>query len=376
MTDKTSPPIAPARRAGTADAEDVPFLADGIPWQRLGRFLRVLAIVFVLEGALLVSLNVVVNPRSEFPFDTFRPLIPNTHQIKIDLYEEYLDTDGPPEAVVLGTSRARRLDPASLEAQYGPTFNFAIEAAEIEDELAIWRWLVAQGDAPDRVLLLLDLDQLRGGQAISLRLATNPDLKPYTDVKAGLLDYAQWAAFYAAKPDYVADTFTVLWYTVAGYPASRVAYEADGGLAAKEPDTDRFINTTRGQQALRPFLEQYWRDYLGYEAPAAHKSRLFHQLLEEIRQEGASIDVILAPIQPDYLDTLRRRTPFDTMHDTTIRGLLQLCGDIRVFDFTYPDILGVDANQFVDGVHYQGDNVGLILAGLQDPSLDLCSQAG
>ncbi len=359
--------------APPAEDPDVPFLAAGIPWDRLGRFLRVLAIVFVLEGTLLIGLNVVVNPRSDFPFDTFQPLIPNTHQIKLDLYEEYLE-EGAPDAVILGTSRARRLDPQAIEdAGYGRTFNFAIEAAEIEDELAVWRWLIDQDEAPERVLLLLDLDQLRGGQPLSLRLATNPELKPYTDVRAGFLDYAQWAAFYATKPDYVRDTGTVLWYSLVGFPETRIAYDADGGLADKDGDPERYVNTTRGQQNLRPFLEQYWKDYLGFQTPAAEKSRLFQQLVGEVRASGAAVDIILGPLQPDYLEVLEARTPFSRLHAATIQGLLQLCGEARVFDFTYPETLGIDPNQFVDGVHYQGENVERIIAGLGNSALDLCT---
>ncbi len=367
MTDRNPPPPV-------AEDPDVPFLAAGIPWTRLGRFLRVLAIVFLLEGVILVGLTVVVNPRSEFPIDVFEPLIPNTHQIKIDIYGEYLENEGAPDAVVLGTSRARRLDPQAIEAVgYGRTFNFAIEAAEIEDELAVWRWMVAQGDAPERVLLFLDLDQLRIGGPVSLRLATNPDLKPYTDVSAGFLDYLQWAAFYASRPDYVVDTGTVLWYSLVGFPETRITYEANGALAEKGDLTEFFVNTTRGQQNLKPFLQEYWKDYLGHEAPAPEKARLFGQLIDEVLAEGATVDIVLAPIQPDYLDILRANTPFDRLHSATVQALLQRCGDIRLFDFTLPDTLGVNPDEFVDGVHYQGDNVGRIIAGLGDPELELCA---
>ncbi|MBI3635523.1 MAG: serine--tRNA ligase, partial [Candidatus Rokubacteria bacterium] len=122
----------------------------------LGAFL-IVAAVSALVYCALVRL---VDPYGWFGTGWLPPLAPKVRQDKIAAFRA-ASTRGAMQGLVLGSSRAIRLDPRVLEAASGLRFfNFTVDNARAEDDLALFRWVRAQGVAPRAVIIALEVETL------------------------------------------------------------------------------------------------------------------------------------------------------------------------------------------------------------------------
>ncbi len=328
-------------------------------------FVLTILLLATLAGAIL-SLNVVVNPRSRFDSDHYPPLIPDYGASKMEAYNAM---DPAPQIVVFGSSRSLKIAPTYLEERTGKTaFNFAIPGSSLEDALTLYRYMRDQGKAPEEVYFGFEEVQL--SPEIVPKLPRSRAWQEITG-ESGLWADAK-VLYETINPGYVQDVGRVLYYAhvVGEFPEQRlivdelgeghyIAFEnqIENGTFDLTAERERhWINEARPTyvQALR--VEQE-RDG----ALDAGKIAVLDTLIGEAAREGTQLTLFMTPLQPDALGQLRGLPGFDRVHDQAIEVLVDRCGAIEVFDFTEIESFGGDGSSFYDNFHYRADNARLLV---------------
>lgn len=120
------------------------------------QYLRLLFILSALIAFLLFSLNYIVDPFDKNgynPLHIKHKLLRNDHLQKLTLAKKFSSIDN----LILGSSRAQRMDAQILSNRFGGTsFNFSVASAGLEDHLGIILWLEKMKKMPKNLILTLD----------------------------------------------------------------------------------------------------------------------------------------------------------------------------------------------------------------------------
>src|SRR6185295_7296351 len=101
--------------------------------------------------AVLTGLNVLVDPLDVHGTRLLEPIVLGTRQTKLQLYRA---RQPRPEIVILGSSRAFRVDPAYVEERTGRSaFNAAVHAGSPRDFLAFAHCMAGEGSFPRTVVV-------------------------------------------------------------------------------------------------------------------------------------------------------------------------------------------------------------------------------
>ncbi len=339
-------------------------------------FVVTLLLMATLAGAIL-TLNVVVNPRSRFDSDHYPALIPDFAATKLEAYDAL---DEAPDIVVFGSSRSLKVSPAYLEQKTGlSAFNFAIPGSSIEDALSLYQYMADTGRAPEQVYF--------GFEEVQLSPEIVPKL-PRSRAWQGITgETGLWAdtkvLYETVNPGYVQDVGRVLYYAhiAGGFPQQRlivdetgeghyVAFEQqiENGTFSLAAERERhWINEARPTyvQALR--VEQERSQALD---PA--KVRVLDSLIAATQRHGSSLTLFMTPLQPDGLQQIRGLPGFDRVHQDARDILLARCDQIDVFDFTEIASFGGDGSDFYDNFHYRAPNASLLVDTLLDTQNSRC----
>ena len=113
-----------------------------------------------LVGMLLVvfGINFLGNANSVMPSPYRMPA--SELAWKTRRLEEMIQTEGPPQILILGSSRSLQMKPALIRAITGKkTFNYSLSAGKILDSLAQLRYAIKIGAKPE--MLILNIDEYR-----------------------------------------------------------------------------------------------------------------------------------------------------------------------------------------------------------------------
>jgi hypothetical protein len=128
-------------------------LNSDLPRARDGRkFLATFFQVIALLGLAWGTVECVVDPYGILPLRIFPQVTPDDRGRKMALFRKFARR-GEVAGIVLGSSRCMKIQPRDQ----GRWFNFAVGSATPEDYLAIYRWVRAQGVAPQKILLGVDV---------------------------------------------------------------------------------------------------------------------------------------------------------------------------------------------------------------------------
>ncbi|MGB0653019.1 MAG: hypothetical protein ACPGQL_07440 [Thermoplasmatota archaeon] len=372
MTEAPSNDLAETARPapGVSVADDRPV---ALSWQATGRFLLLVGGIFLLEFALLTGAAVVVNPYSQFPTDTFEPLVPNQFRAKVELYEAL---DEPAQTVVFGSSRGQKVLPTVLEENgFGRSFNFAVGGAEIVDERAIYDYIVAEHGAPENIVIALDMYQLRRGISPSLILQGVPQLAAQTEAQVDAFDYAEMAAYQALRWQHLEDLGTVFWFTATGYPEGKIKFLEDGSprLLQFRHEAGEELGGLSEDVILASFAH-HRPSYLGFEQVSASEAARLDAWIGDAIADGVNVHVFLTPIYPEFLEWAKSDTRLGALHPQ-IRGALEgACRDgLHVYDFVDVTSFDGDPDDFNDAVHGGGGNLQRIVEELASGERDLCA---
>src|SRR5438445_13736810 len=112
------------------------------------KFLAVFVSTFLVLAALYLGAYRVVDPDSEYGTGKYPPPLANARETKQTIFKTYAASHKV-QGLILGSSRSMQMEPALAEKLTGyPFFNFSVQNAMVEDDLAIYRWVLSQGADP------------------------------------------------------------------------------------------------------------------------------------------------------------------------------------------------------------------------------------
>lgn len=327
------------------------------------------AVVLVVAVGLLCAVgavNAVVDPYASLGTQIVAPMVWSDRGEKVDLFEAL---DRPPEIVVLGSSRAMKLEPAYLERRTGrPGFNFAVSDGKAPDAFAVASYAHdhSQGVRQDYVWLM-DLETF-SDDPVDPRLLGTGELAAYLPTGARLKGKAEDLAWLLSWTT-VRDSLRALAHEH-DVDARDPATEGDDERQVPRPEFaadgfrrwdghDRRAEKGRTLDDMLPasvkvFTATY-RDSFADLSPLARE--YVERVLEATNAWGARPVIVLSPIHPRLREVLRP-LGYDARHREALGYLQSLHGryDFILIDMTGLEAFGGSRAAFYDGVHMKVAN--------------------
>jgi hypothetical protein len=322
------------------------------------RILLGLAVGFI---ALVVAL-VVVNPWGAFPGHRFAQPKPNYRMEKLRLLDAYLVSHHP-DAIIMGGSRAAKVDPDDLRQFTGlEFFSMTVLGADAEDYLATWRLFLARHSAPKVVVVGLDADAFgefdmsefkRDLDYIAAYEGTTPTPSRRLRHELTLLRATLTAS-------YIADAGQSLW-SIVRPPNVRFVFRADGVLEYPYWDRQIAAGTYKKDRCPDAFAK-------AFKPLDTARLRPLERMLQEAKDKGTRVVLWISPIHPNYLHSLAgnpRKQHLEDVFGETIAHLGSTYGAATV-DFTRLESSGADPGDWYDCVHFGHVNARWIARTLAD----------
>ena len=328
------------------------------------RYLVVLLAVFAASLAGVAALNVAVDPSDSFGTDLFEPLVWTARSRKVELLAEQQE---PVTGLILGSSRAMKVEPAHAELLWGGRwFNGSVNSAMTEDLLAMYRYATDDlGHPVDRLVLGLDGEAFHDSKGVDERLASTPQLARQVP---GLRDLG-WATDLAASAISYQQTMLSLRsirYRLTDYPAPSTTFGDQGLLTYVVWERELAAGTFDFDAALKRARRLYRKRYEGFEGLSPERTAHLTTLLDLCAERGVDVRVYLTPLHPELRAHLARRTTFTPRMREVSAWLEQelAARGVPFLDGTDPTSFGGDPDGFFDGAHPLEANNRLLLDAL------------
>lgn len=327
-------------------------------------FVAVALVVAVGVVGAVVAVNAVVDPYATLGTNVVAPAVWTDRGEKIDLHEAL---DEPPEIVILGSSRAMKLEPAYLRRRTGRTaFNFAVSDGKAPDAFAVASYAHERaGGAHQDFLWLLDLETF-ADDPVDPRLLATDALAAYLPPGARLKGKAEDVAWLLSWTT-LRDSLRALDHEI---EAREAAADARGERRAPKPEfaADGFrrwdAHDRRAEQgrsfadALAASVEVYTRTYgERFRGLSALAEEYVERALASMQDWGVRPVLVLTPMHP------RLRAKLAALGCEERRGevvayleSLQEEYDFVLLDMTELDAFGGSPAAFYDGVHMKVAN--------------------
>lgn len=312
---------------------------------------RAFAILFVatflLQAGAMLALNLVANPRSEFPTEVVEPLKEDERGMKLRALARMEEA---PEVLIVGSSRSWGIDPASFTTRgYGSAYNAGIGSATTFDTLEVYRHVVREQGAPRLLFVAFEDWQLVEVHQAPLDV----------DAPTGLADVRGYAPalLRSLHLDYLKDSVRAIRLEVEGHPPRTWEFLPGGNVVWEREELARAAGATLFEEELERH-RSYGHEHYGKPADPARAEAL-RTLVREARAAGTEVVLVLTPLHPRAYDTL----PADVdarIAEARALAIEQCAEGARVLDLTDPASYGSDLAGFVDGWHYtaaEGDRI-------------------
>lgn len=336
---------------------------------RVRRYLVTMVAVALGLMVLLAGLNIVIDPRSEFPSDAFTALVPDVPAEKIELLEA-LDED--PRIYAFGSSRSEAIPTQAITEETGePAFNLSIHGGHAPDYALLYDYLRASGHEIDEVIV--GLDDVSLGQPPDPSIAgfwrssalTGLDPGPVRLVRRGVSSLGI---------DYLLDSWQVVVNTLTdGY---REAFSFDRRGVVSYPTFDRLVEegryptNRRVQQTVRLWMRRYPPDFQGFRPTTL---RMLDELAARMQEDGVRLKVFLTPFHPMLVDRLSANPRFTDMQREIDRHVTEICRPgVEIYDFRFNE--WTEMQHWRDGVHFYHEVGEAIVRTMYAGDGNLCAQ--
>jgi hypothetical protein len=315
-----------------------------------------------------------VDPLGDFGTGLFPVISGDARRDKMRLFEERTAdrsaaSGGPVEGLVLGSSRSFKIDPSELQRQTGLRFfNFAVEVARAEDDLAIYRWVRSHGVLPKILIVGLDVEGLHDDDQIQDRLRRNwalrqqiPEISP--PPATPLAKLAESAALRKSLFTIGYAKEMLLSVRLALVPTPRaVSFEADGTSKTATVDAQIQAGTYPLADQLRTCLPTYLGIYRSMHGLSAQREATLRELVREATGDGVDVRVWITGVHPDAIPYFSQRSEYPAFVDATWAYLGQLRSEygIHAYNFSDPAAYGAIRDGFHDCAHVDSRNGALI----------------
>lgn len=312
------------------------------------RFTRIFLAIVLGGLAMTVAVALLADPFRVFGTARIPTEVVNERVIKPELF---LAAKPAPQAIILGSSRVYKVDPACVTELTGlPAFNFGVGNGNVLDWYAILGFVHDRGRAPVRRLLIgVDVDAFDTHTDHRLEIA--PELGRYVG-HPGL----SWGE--ATRVLFGQDAFQYglrsIWFTLRPQDRGHPNYFGPDGLEF-EPGRDEAIR--RGTYSFAGETENQARrikrlasDRFDQLSPA--RVALFRAIIRDAHASGAAIDAFITPLSP----VLAKARSFSQIpeRDAELDALLaelERDGMLRYHRLAEVLDLGGDPTGFYDGAH-------------------------
>jgi len=327
------------------------------------RFLGLLLCVLLLTAAL----NYLVNPESIYSTELLPPLTWNTRPDKAAL----MDRAQPhPQALVLGSSRIMKIEPAMVESLSGlPAFNAGVNTAMAEDYYVLVRYAAERARLPLKLVIIgVDVDAFHDHEPINDYLLQPNALGSF--LQKGEARHAAWKRFTSLFNGYQTKLSLIsLWDSLIARRKPNYHFEADGYLHFDQYEAERASGKYDLDGKIAITVGQYLRRYQGYSRPSAERLDYFDKTLQYCRDHGIRVVVFLTPTHPRVVAALQPRG-YAQRRQEVLAAVSALCArhGVPFRDFSTLDTFDGLPSDFFDGVHPDETNLAKITTLLLKPS--------
>jgi hypothetical protein len=329
--------------------------------------MAVLALFAVLYAAAVRA----VDPRGEFGTGVFRVVELDARAEKMRLFRAY--HTGGEIGLILGSSRTMKLRPATLEAStQARFFNFAVDNARAEDDLAIYRWVRRQG-VPVKVLVVgLDVEALHDDDRPDPGLVRNDELVQAL-VQGGLPAQGILDAVPRPGPlrtlkkyksmfriEYLSDAARSvrLFLRPDSRPLPLLEFEPDGYLRYRRWEVQRAAGTFRFDQDMERCLTKYLGRFDGMSRLSERRRATLRRLVEEAHADGARVLVWITALHAQTEQYLAAHTSYASLLEATraYQGAIATHDGVLTYDFSRPESYEGSVSGWYDCAHIDEAN--------------------
>lgn len=315
------------------------------------KFLALFLVMLAMLAFLYAAAVRVVDPRGDFGTAMFPVVELEARSVKMRLFLEYMNTSQP-DGLILGSSRAMKLSPRTLEAALGQHFfNFAVDNARADDYLAIYRWVRRSNVHLKSLVIGLDIEALHNDDQPDPGLARNDALRQALGQEASpsessLAQRSRLATMIRSLRTYKsAFTITCLDDAVRSIrlflqphtrPLPLLEFEHDGYLRYRRWELQRAAGTFRFDHDMERCLYKYLARFQDMTALSSKRTAYLRQLIGEAQADGTKVVVWITSLHPMTERHLAARTLYPTLLNATRDALTSLRQDLDVptFDFS------------------------------------------
>jgi CelD/BcsL family acetyltransferase involved in cellulose biosynthesis len=337
-------------------------------------------------GALSLTYAVavrIVDPRGDFGTAMFPVVELDARTEKMQLFQKYIETTQP-DGLILGSSRAMKLSPGTMQAALGQHFfNFAVDNSRADDYLAITRWVRQRGVRLKSLVVGLDVEALHNDDKPDPGLARQAALMQALEQTASpptgsRTQRSPMAAMIQSLRTYKS-TFTItyledsvrslrLFLQPQSRPLPLMEFEPDGYLRYRRWESQRAAGTFQFDRDLERCLYKYVTRFQGMTALSSKRQAYLRQLVQEAQADGIKVAVWITTLHPVTEQYLATHTQYAALLDATrqdLAGMGKTFG-IPTYDFSMlGHDQGVDTGWY-DCAHIDETNADRVAAALVD----------
>ena len=303
--------------------------------------------------AIVGSFNWLVNPYGQYSSDLLAPIVQDSRQEKVDLFEKL---EVVPDGLVLGSSRALKFEPAYLQARTSQTFfNFAVNHGRPEDFLAIVRYYDHRFKRLPKTLVVgIDLSSLNDEVPNDARLCVEPRLFEFAR------DTCSWSEEF--------DRFSQLF----SYQQLNSSIKSIKNCLFKKKQAEleqRFLadgviqyitrekQISEGKYDFDAALDFSQREFIAVfsklNAPSTRRLGYLREALRLCKANDCKVYLFATVAHPKLRETLAAKTKFVELEKKSILALESMARELEVnfVDFGAVEKFAGDPNCFVDGIH-------------------------
>lgn len=315
-------------------------------------------VVVVVQFTGVLALNLVANPRAEFPTRLVTPLVDDSHSEKTVAFRALAQD---PKALILGSSRMWTAPPSALGEG---AFNFAVSGGTMREALRAYRFVLGEGANPSLLVVGAEDWMFVPWSQTDWDPADDPALADVSQYGGDLVSSYEWA--------YLRDSWKAVRYEVVEAPPRHFSVRDDGAVVYERAETEMLAGTFNWSHEFERNLHFARGVHDRFSSPDPEYLDMLDEFLLLAREHDARVVLVMTPILRETIEASSPAT-FQLFHDATLRELVARCArDVSVFDFTDYRSFGGDRDDFVDGWHQTARNGGKMLRALDERELDHC----
>ena len=344
------------------------------------KFLALFLVTLLGLAALYAGLIRLIDPRGEFGSGLMPVVELDARAEKMRLFREYL-TAAEPEGLILGSSRAMKMCPRTLELETGHRFfNFAVDNARAEDYLAIYRWARAQGMRVKVLVIGLDVEALHNDDKPEPGLVRSDALMQALGEgelpESGLLArFRGWPLVRTLKKykssftiEYVSDAARSVRFSLRpqARPLPLMEFEPDGYLRYRRWERQRAAGRFRFDQDLERCLTKYLTRFDNMTELSGRRRAYVRQLVDEARSDGVRVLVWITSLHPLTERYLEAHTGYATLLAATrdYERALATADGVATYDFSRPESFDGTESGWYDCAHIDETNADRVAVAL------------